>query len=148
MTGRRYVLCGLVLWMFTLSGCVWLVRTVRSGCTDVGALNYDAQADVDDGACRFSTVAFYASANAYNLIPIRSIRVWVDGIALGRLEGVYPSGLRRCAAPGTIAHEFQRAGTVDWDAIVTLASNARLVTSGMVGSSSGARCITVDVTSN
>ena len=143
-----YIVAGLVVWTLLVNGCVFLVRTVDAGCTDVGALNYESSADVDDGSCTYSTVAFYASANSYNFIPIARISVSIAGAPAHTLGAVYPGGPIDCDARGTLRYEFESADPVDWEAIVRLVSGTRLVMSGTVSPSNAAACVTVDVTSD
>jgi hypothetical protein len=118
----------------------------KRGCTDSKSLNFDVDADKNDGSCRYSKVTFYAKYGAYSGIPIMSIDVTVDGNMIGSINAVYPNGPGNCAAQGTVPFTFGSGKTSDWNTVVNLANGAKIFGSGSVTPTSLQDCIKVNVT--
>ena len=160
-TGCRYAVVAFLLSaVLVFSSCLVVVPNNKPGCMDAGALNHDPLADLNDGSCRYSSVAFYASTNRYEyipdpdanqlfIVPIKRIVVTVKGSTLGRHSAftirTVPSG---CSAPGTLTYVLDSDKGVEWVAIVLLDNGRRLVRRGTVSPDSLRKCIAVNVTTN
>jgi len=82
----------------------------RKGCTDPSSLNYDSDAEVDNGTCSYSTAIFYMSV----LNPSRPVTVSVNGSTVGTITAQYPSGPGNCSAPGCAIYKFNSSKKLDW----------------------------------
>lgn len=119
----------------------------KEGCTDSSALNYDVDAEENDGSCNFSRVGFYSSIGFVNGITISRVDVSVNGNSIGSTDGVYyPTGPGNCSATGTIPFQFSNGNSVDWNATVFLINGTRFFTSGQISPSSFSECIRVNMT--
>ena len=136
---KKFISLSLVLLAITFSSC-----HKTHGCTDMSATNFDASADVNSG-CTFSTVTFYGQYTSYNGIPISRVDVAVDGVSLGNLTSVYPSGPGNCSAPGTLPYTFTNNKSIDWNSTVTLASGQIIYGSGTIAPTTET-CMKVNVT--
>src|SRR4051812_45524074 len=73
----------------------------NQGCTDNAALNFDVNADVDGGTCRYSRVLFYIAAP----FPLTAlpINISVDGVPIGSANTFYVNGAPgNCIADGAV----------------------------------------------
>lgn len=117
------------------------------GCTNSKAINKDINAEVDDGSCVYSSVAFYSSASFFNGIPISKVDLNINGNHIGSTNGTfYPNGPGNCSAPGTVPFKFSNSNSVDWNATVFLANGATIITSGTASPNSIYDCIKINLT--
>jgi hypothetical protein len=130
------LLCGM-----SLSACF-----KKPGCTEPRALNYDYNANENDGSCSFTTATFYAKYGYYSGIPINKIDVSIDGSYIGSISSVYPSGPGNCSATGTVAYELLDSDAHDWNTTVLLANGAMIYGSGTVSAASSMDCKKINVT--
>lgn len=120
----------------------------KKGCTSQNAVNKTTMASREDGTCRYSTATFYASAGAFNGVPITRIDVYINGLLKGSMPGsiFYPAGLPNCFAQGTVSYTFPNGNGVSWTATVFLANNAVVTTEGQVAPLASTDCLLVNVT--
>jgi len=117
----------------------------KEGCTDPNSLNYDADAEKDDGSCEYRKITFYVKNDSYFGIPITSVDVSVNGINIGAATTAYPDGPGNCNATGTAIYEFHNSESVDWNSVVHLSDGSELYGSGTV-TPNNSDCIEVNVT--
>ena len=117
------------------------------GCTDDNALNFNFQADSDDGNCMYSRMTFYAKFNIFQSVPITQIDITIDGEYIGSINGgfIWPNGPGNCSATGTVGYQFLNGANVDWNATIYLANGQFISTSGTKFPNS-IECLKVNVT--
>ena len=136
----------LILIIILFIGASIFISCETPGCTDDNALNYNFEANHNDGSCYYSTITFYAKYGFFNGIPINKIDVSVNGDFIESLSAVYPNGPGNCNANGTGKYQCQSGDPVDWNTIVYLANGATIFGSGNISPSSISSCIKVNVT--
>jgi hypothetical protein len=117
----------------------------KEGCTDIFALNYDADAEKDDGSCEYCKITFYCKSDSYFGLTITSVDISVNGIIIGSATTAYPDGPGNCNAEGTVIYEFHNNEPVVWNSEVHLSDGSALYDSGTV-SPDNSDCIEVKVT--
>lgn len=118
------------------------------GCLEENALNFNSQADTDDGSCRYSKATFYARFNLFNGVPIVNIDISLNGEAIGSIPNgfIWPNGPGNCSSSGTVPYQFQDASVVDWNATLFLSNGQTISTGGTRAANSSAECIKINVT--
>lgn len=118
------------------------------GCTDEASLNYDFEAEEEDGSCAYSKATFYARFNLFQNIPIVKIDIFIDGDLAGTIPDgfIWPNGPGNCSAAGTVSYQFTDSNTVDWNAIIYLANDATISSSGTQSPIGSIDCLKTNVT--
>ena len=104
------------------------------GCTDRNALNFEPNADNNDGSCSYSRVVFYRVADG------PSARVTVDDVIVGTVSVSHPDGPANCATPGTAQYQIRDGDVHEW-----AAEAGSVVNSGTVRAERFTSCIEVQV---
>ncbi len=117
----------------------------KEGCMDANSLNYDADAEKDDGSCEYRKVTFYVKNDSYGGIQITSVDVSVNGTNIGTATTAYSDGPGGCSATGTAIYEFHNNEPIDWNSVGHLSNGQEFYGSGTVTPTS-AECIEVNVT--
>lgn len=110
MKNKFYLVLALSIFLFSCNN--------KKGCTDSRAINYDYQANKNDGSCQFSTAIFYVSSPA-NFPPLS---IYIDGTFYGNITSYYPYGPGNCSASGCIEYQFFSGSNIDWE-VIDAASN-------------------------
>lgn len=116
------------------------------GCTSAKALNYDSEAEKDDGTCTFSKVVFYQKYNSFNGIPIVKGEVSVDGNLIGTTAASYSNEPGNCSAVGTVPYTFKNDVKQDWNAKIFLQNGTILLGSGTLEPRRSEECIKINIT--
>ena len=107
------------------------------GCTDPKALNRNADAEVDNGSCNYSTAIFYMSV----INPARPVTVTVAGNNIGMITSQFPNGPGNCSAPGCAVFQFKSDQKLDWVAT----EPGGLIWTGTIEPNSFTDCIKIRV---
>jgi hypothetical protein len=133
----KFVLMFAVVAMMAATGCK------TDGCTDPNAVNFDSEADNNDGSCQFEgeVVFWYNEAAADGLIDFgsNSLTFYVDGAVVGSTAAnVFWTAGPACGANGsiTVTRDLGNTtnialpyrveddfGDVIWDGIVNFSAN-------------------------
>lgn len=116
------------------------------GCTNAFALNYDFEAEHDNGLCTFTAVTFYQQFGFFNGIPLTKCEVFVDGNLIGSTSAFYNNGVGNCSALGTVQYQFKTDKKLDWNSKNYLQNGTILLGSGTIQPSRGTDCLKVNVT--
>lgn len=124
-------------------------ETIIEGCTSGRAINFDPDAEVEDGSCQFSQAIFYAQFNVVNDERIGSIEISINGSRIGTIDQFYFNGISGCDdRRGTIPYRFQ-SGSVAWAVeIFDLNGNLILDYRRSTAASPTESCIEINVTTN
>jgi hypothetical protein len=117
----------------------------KEGCMDQNSLNYDADAEKDDGSCEYRKVIFYLKNGSYGGVQITSVDVTVNGTNIGTATTVYSDGPGSCNAAGSAIYEFHNNESIDWNSVVHLSNGSNLYGSGTV-TPTDSECMEVNVT--
>ena len=124
----------IVAFLLLSAGCDWFRPDPVRGCTESRALNYDSDADEDDGSCSFSKVIFHKTL----LGP--PIEITVDGTVVGIITATGVPG--NCSAPGNALYELADGDAHDWNGV---SADGLSIFSGIVQASRTKACVMVRV---
>ncbi|GAA4277733.1 hypothetical protein [Aquimarina mytili] len=119
-----------------------------SGCNDSNALNFNSNADENDGSCTYSKITFYARFNSFNGIPITKIEILVNGEIIGSINNgfIWTNAPGNCSATGTVSYKFSDGNTIDWNTNMFLANGQLISSSGTKSPNKSSECIKINVT--
>lgn len=130
-----------MLILVSVSGCK------TEGCRESEALNYNPEAEKDDGTCNFTKFIFWARYNNYdvglNNYDVTSIDLKVGGSSTGNITSVYGAS-PACDAAGCITYHLT-SRSKSWSAIIHLENGDTVEKSGSIYASPNQECKGVQI---
>jgi hypothetical protein len=113
------------------------------GCADNLAINFDEDAEKDDGSCLYGSVTFYADSTQYPATQVSSIIVTVDNTIINSFNTFYNGFAGDCGSSGTVSYAFGDAGKIFWSTRTEMIDGTFQIRSGSV-TPDGSDCILVN----
>lgn len=113
------------------------------GCADHLAINFDEDAEKDDGSCLYGSVTFYADSSQYPAVQVSNIIVTVDNRVINTFNTFYNGFVGDCGTFGTVSYNFGDAGMIFWSTRTEMIDGTFHIRNGTV-TPNGSECILVN----
>ena len=113
------------------------------GCADHLAINFNEDAEKDDGSCIYGSVTFFADSSQYPASQVTSITVTVDNKTVDSFNTFYNGFYGSCGSGGTVSYDFGDAGQIFWSTRTEMINGTYQIRNGTV-TPDGTECILVN----